>query len=66
MFNHMNNSKVRLCEKHIENDRKGNKKLVKDLCRRSWWNSLKGSRILSELLGVEQNLGGAPDRKAET
>ena len=66
MFDHMNNSKVKLCRKHMENDGKGNKKPVKDLCRRSWWNSLEGSRILLELLGVEWNLGGAPGRKAET
>ena len=66
MFDHIDNSKVKLCRKHMENDKKENKKLVKDFCRRSWWNSLEGSRILSELLGVEQNLGGALGGKAKT
>ena len=39
MFDYMNNSKVRLCRKHMENDGKENKKPVKDLCKRSWWES---------------------------
>ena len=64
MFDHMDNSKVRLCRKHIENDRKGNRKLVKDLCRNFWWNSLERSGILSKILGEEQNLGRAPGGKA--
>ena len=37
-----------------------------ELCRSSWWNSLEGSGILSEILREEQNLGGAPGGKAET
>ena len=59
MFDHMDNSEVRLCRKHMENDRKGKRKPVKDLCRRSWWNSLEGSETLVELLVEKQESGGA-------
>ena len=66
MFDHMDNSEVRLCRKHMENDGKGKRKPVKDLCRRFWWNSLEGSGNLSEILREKRNLGGAPGGKAET
>ena len=46
MFDHMDNSEVRLCRKHIENDGKGKRKPVKDLCRRSWWESGGDSEVL--------------------
>ena len=60
MFDHMDNSKVRLCRKHMENDGKGNRKPVKDLCRRSWWESGALQELLVELPGGERNPGGTP------
>ena len=61
----MDNSKVRLCRKHMKNDGKGNRKPVKDLCRRSWWESGALQELLVELPGGEQNPVGDPRGGAE-